>query len=47
MSKLLTREIKAIKQALKVVEKVNINYSVYTISYYAKLILEEYLEKKG
>jgi len=44
---LLAREIKAVKQALKAVEKVNVNYSVYIISYYAKLMLEECLEKKG
>jgi len=44
---LLAREIKAIKQALKAVKKVNVNYSIYIISYYVKLILEECLEKKG
>jgi len=39
--------MKAVKQALKAAEKVNVNYSIYTISYYTKLILEECLEKKG
>ena len=44
---MLAREIKAVKYALKVVEKVNVNYGVYIISYYTKLILEEgCLEKK-
>ena len=46
-TKLLAREMKAVKQALKAAEKVNVDYGVHTISHYAKLMLEECLEKKG